>query len=102
MLRIGASLLCLTSAAAPAAADEFSIEFGRGTSETRYVQFDDFDGDETWYMTRCQAAVSADFHVLIRDYGDVERIKPVNSALEADHTVCVIGHIPDLVKRYMR
>ena len=29
-------------------------------------------------------------------------LKPVNSALEADHTVCVIGHIPDIVKRYMR
>lgn len=85
-----------------AGAGEISVQFGRGPGETRVVQFDDFSGDETWYMTRCQNAVSPDFHVLIREYGDVARIRPVNSPLEADHTVCVVGHIPDIVKRYMR
>jgi hypothetical protein len=93
---------CLFAAAGPVAAEEISIEFGRGEAETRYVHFDDFSGSETWYMTRCQGAVSPDFNVLIRDYGDVEQIQPVNSALEADKVVCVIGHIPDIVKRYMR
>jgi hypothetical protein len=84
------------------AEEEIAIEFGRGSGETRYVHFDDFSGDETWYMTRCQNTVSPDFYVNIRDYGDVEQIQPVNSPLEADKTVCVVGHIPDIVKRYMR
>ena len=83
-------------------AEEISIEFGRGPGEVRFVQFDDFSGTETWYMTRCQNAVSADYYVIIREYGDVEQIQPVNSPLEADKTVCVVGHIPDIVKRYMR
>ena len=85
-----------------AGAEEISIEFGSGAGETRIVHFDDFSGDETWYMTRCQNAVTPDFYVLVRDYGDVEQIQPVSSPLEADRTVCVIGHIPDIVKRYMR
>ena len=94
----------LVSMAAPprAQGDEISIEFGAGAGEVRYVHFDDFSGTETWYMTRCQNTVSPDFYVRLRDYGDVQKIRPVNSALEADKTVCVIGHIPNIVKRYMR
>lgn len=102
---VGAALCAgiVIGPAVPAAgADEITIKFGRGSGETRIVQFDDFSGDETWYMTRCQNAVSPDFYILIREYGDVETIQPVNSALEADRTVCVVGHIPDIVKRYMR
>jgi hypothetical protein len=94
--------LAIGPAAPTAGAEEISIKFGRGSGETRIVHFDDFSGDETWYMTRCQNAVSPDLYVLIREYGDVEQIKPVNSPLEADKTVCVVGHIPDIVKRYMR
>lgn len=85
-----------------AAADEISIQFGRGSGETRIVHFDDFSGDETWYMTRCQNQTSPDYYITIRDYGEVEVIQPVNSELEADKTVCVVGHIPDIVKRYMK
>jgi len=96
-----AALAALLSGPA-AAEEEISIEFGRGVGETRIVHFDDFSGSETWYMTRCQNAVTPDYYIVIRDYGDVEQIQPVNSALEADRTVCVIGHIPDIVKRYMR
>ena len=92
----------LCSAAAPAGAEDMTIVFGHGSGETRYVQFDDFSGSETWYMTRCQNAFSVDYHVVIREYGEAEQIQPVNSPLEADKTVCVMGHIPDIVKRYMR
>lgn len=94
--------LGLTPAGEASAEEEISVQFGHGTGETRIVHFDDFSGDETWYMTRCQNAVSPDFYVILRDYGDVEQIRPVNSPLEADKTVCVVGHIPDIVKRYMR
>lgn len=86
----------------PALGDEMTVKFGHGSGEVRYVQFDDFSGAETWYLTRCQNAFSVDYHVIIREYGDAEQIRPVNSALEADKTVCVVGHIPDIVKRYMR
>jgi hypothetical protein len=92
----------LAAAALPAAAEDFAILFGRGPGETRIIQFDDSDGNETWFMTRCQNAFSPDYYVLIREFGEAEQIKPVNSPLEAEKTVCVIGHIPDMVKRYMR
>jgi len=94
--------LWLAGGVAPVAAEDITIEFGRGEGETRYVHFDDFSGSETWYMKRCQGEVTPDFNVLLRDYGDVEQIQLVNSPLEADKVVCVIGHIPDIVKRYMR
>lgn len=94
--------LGLARAGQASAEEEISVQFGHGTGETRIVHFDDFSGDETWYMTRCQNAISPDFYVILRDYGDVEQIRPVNSPLEADKTVCVVGHIPDIVKRYMR
>ena len=103
-IRAAGSLLAglLGLFAAPAAADEISVAFGYGSGEVRYVQFDDFSGSETWYMTRCQNAFSVDYYVIIREYGEAEQIQPVNSPLEADKTVCVVGHIPDNVKRYMR
>lgn len=97
-----AAFLLSTVVSPRAQGEEISIEFGGGAGEVRYVHFDDFSGTETWYMTRCQNAVSPDFYVRLRDYGDVQKIRPVNSALEADKTVCVIGHIPNIVKRYMR
>ena len=99
-----ASAACLFALAmtTPAQAERISIEFGSGAGETRFVHFDDFSGTETWYLTRCQNATLPDFYVRLRDYGDVEKIRPVNSELEADKTVCVIGHIPNIVKRYMR
>ena len=105
MTRLGlfsAIAAILGSWAGQAAADEISIQFGRGVGETRVVHFDDFSGDETWYMTRCQNQTSPDYYITIRDYGEVEVIQPVNSELEADKTVCVVGHIPDIVKRYMK
>jgi hypothetical protein len=92
----------LGSIAAPAGAEDMTVVFGHGSGDVRYVQFDDFSGSETWYMTRCQNAFSVDYYVVIREYGEVEQIQPVNSPLEADKTVCVVGHIPDIVKRYMR
>lgn len=92
----------LAVAPLPAEAEDFSILFGQGPGETRVIQFDDSDGNETWFMTRCQNAVSPDYYIVIREFGESEQIKPVGSALEADKTVCVIGHIPDIVKRYMR
>jgi len=95
-------VLLLATTAAPTAAQDFSIVFGQGPGETRIIQFDDSDGNETWYMTRCQNEFSPDYYVLVREFGEAELIKPVNSALEAEKTVCVIGHIPDFVKRYMR
>ena len=92
----------LLAAALPAEAGDFSIVFGQGPGETRIIQFDDSDGNETWFMTRCQNEFSPDFYILVREFGEAEPIKPVNSPLEAEKTVCVIGHIPDFVKRYMR
>lgn len=92
----------LAVAPLPVAAEDFSIIFGRGPGETRVIQFDDSDGSETWFLTRCRNAVSPDYYILIREFGETEQIKPVGSAPEADKTVCVIGHIPDIVKRYMR
>jgi hypothetical protein len=103
-IRAAGSLVAglLGSTAVPAEADEMSVTFGHGSGEIRYVQFDDFSGSETWYMTRCQNAFSVDYYIVIREYGEAEQIQPVNSPLEADKTVCVVGHIPDNVKRYMR
>jgi hypothetical protein len=92
----------IAAAALPAGAQDFSIVFGQGPGEMRIIQFDDSDGNETWFMTRCQSEFSPDYYILVREFGEAEPIKPVNSALEAEKTVCVIGHIPDFVKRYMR
>ena len=100
--RRSALAVLLATAALPAGAEDFSVMFGRGSGETRIVQFDDYEGDETWFVTRCQTDATPDYYILIREYGEVERIKLVNSAQEADKTVCVIGHIPDIVKRFMR
>ena len=87
---------------AVASAQDFAVAFGRGPQETVYVQFDDYQPAETWFLRRCQNRVTPDFRVLIKEHGDTLRIGLVNSALEADKTVCVVGRIPDIVKRYMR
>jgi len=86
----------------PALAQDFSVKFGRGSGERLDVRFDDTQATESWYLRRCQNQVTPDYHVMIREYGEALNVSLVNSALEADKTVCVIGHIPDLLKRYMR
>lgn len=92
----------LGAVAAPSGAQDFSIVFGQGSGESRIIRFDESDGSETWFLTRCQSEVSPDYYVMVREFGEAEPIKPVSTALEAEKTVCVIGHIPDFVKRYMR
>lgn len=94
--------LVLLAGAMPAVAQDFSVKFGRGSGERLDVRFDDTQATESWYLRRCQNQVTPDYHVLIREYGEALSVELVNSALEADKTVCVIGHIPDLLKRHMR
>lgn len=86
----------------PVAAQDFSVKFGRGGGERLDVRFNDTQATESWFLRRCQNQVTPDYHVMIREYGEALSVSLVNSALEADKTVCVIGHIPDLLKRYMR
>ena len=95
-------VFALAVAMPPAAAQDFSVKFGRGAGERLDVRFDDISATETWYLRRCQNRVTPDYHVMIREYGEALSVSLVNSALEADKTVCVIGRIPDLLKRYMR
>lgn len=99
---VSMAVLVLLAGGMPVAAQDFSVKFGRGAGERLDVRFDDSQATESWYLRRCQNQVTPDYHVMIREYGDVLSVSLVNSALEADKTVCVIGHIPDLLKRYMR
>ena len=99
---LSAAIILLASGILPASAQDFSVKFGRGGGERLDVRFDDGQATESWYLRRCQNQVTPDYHVIIREYGEALSIALVNSALEADKTVCVIGHIPDLLKRYMR
>jgi hypothetical protein len=94
--------LVLLVGAMPAVAQDFSVKFGRGGSERLEVRFNDTQASESWYLRRCQNQVTADYDVIIKEYGEALSVELVNSALAADKTVCVIGHIPDLLKRYMR
>ncbi len=86
----------------PALAQDFSVKFGRGAGERLDVRFNDIQASESWYLRRCQNQVTPDYHVMIRQHGEALSVELVNSALEADKTVCVIGRIPDLLKLYMR
>lgn len=99
---LSVAVVMLAAGVMPASAQDFSVKFGRGGGERLDVRFDDTQATESWYLRRCQNRVIPDYHVMIREYGDVLSVALVNSALEADKTVCVIGHIPDLLKRYMR
>ena len=65
----------LAVAPLPAEAEDFSILFGQGPGETRVIQFDDSDGNETWFMTRCQNAVSPDYYIVIREFGEFIPLK---------------------------
>lgn len=99
---ISIAALALSLVGMPAAAQDFSVKFGRGSGERLDVRFNDTQASESWYLRRCQNQVTADYSVRIREYGEALSVELVNSSLEADKTVCVIGHIPDLLKRYMR
>jgi hypothetical protein len=96
------AVLVLLVGAMPAVAQDFSVKFVRGSGERLNVRFNDTKASESWYLRWCQNKVTADYDVLIKEYGEALSVELVNSALEADKTVCVIGHIPDLLKRYMR
>ena len=78
------------------------MSFSRGSSEQLDIRLNDTQPPESWYLRRCQNVVTPDYNVSIKEYGAARSVALVNSALEADKTVCVVGHIPDLVKRYMR
>ncbi len=99
---VSMAIFLLAAGAMPALAQDFSVKFGRGGGERLDVRFNDTQATESWYLRRCQNQVTPDYHVMIREYGEALSVSLVNSALEADKTVCVIGHIPDLLKRYMR
>ncbi|MCG8547499.1 MAG: hypothetical protein MJE12_25155 [Alphaproteobacteria bacterium] len=79
-----------------------AIKFSKGGIDTLAIRFSDHQAEESWYLTRCQGQVAPDYNVILKDYGEALTVNAVNSALEADKTVCVIGRIPDIVRRHMR
>lgn len=100
------ALLAVASASmvagSSAQAEQMAIKFSKGGIDTLAIRFSDHQAEESWYLTRCQGQVAPDYNVILKDYGEALTVNAVNSALEADKTVCVIGRIPDIVRRHMR
>lgn len=102
--RVGVWVAMVLTVATPsdASAEDIAVKFAKGGSNTLSIRFSDYQAEESWFLRRCQGQTAPDYHVTLQEYGDVLVVNAVNSALEADKTVCVIGHIPNVVKRHMR
>ena len=95
-------MMAATAAGPPAQAEELPIKFSKGGSDTFVIRFSDHQAEESCYLTRCRGGTSPDYYVALQDYGSALTVNAVNSALQADKTVCVTDRIPDIVKRHMR